>query len=108
MAFTFTLGSGLAGPISEAVDKRIVICFSIFGSGIALWLSGGLYLESEALTFVGLGLTGLFVAGTIIPMIPEIITSTEIYIEKNKKVSIEVDTENRVQSNNFDVNASVA
>ena len=91
MAFTFTLGSGLAGPISEAVDKRYVICLATFGSGIALWLAGGLWIDSEALTFVGLGLQGLFVAGVLIPMIPEIINSTESYMERNKKVDIVIE-----------------
>ena len=84
MACTFTIGSGLSGEISQKVDRRAVIGFAIFFTGIALWLAGGLRSESEATTWVGLGLNGLFVAGIFIPMIPEIIGSTEAQIASTR------------------------
>ena len=77
MAFTFTVGSGISGELAQKIDKRLIIGTSTFLTGIALWLAGGLKSMSEAASWVGLGLNGLFVAGVIIPMIPELIHSTE-------------------------------
>ena len=84
MAGTFTIGAGISGELAEKFDKRVIICCAMFFVGAALWLAGGLYLESEALTWIGLGLNGLFVAGIFIPMIPEIITSTEAWILEHR------------------------
>ena len=81
MALTYTIGSGISGEIAENFDKRILICVSMYSVGVALWLAGGLYLNSEALTWIGLGLNGLSVAGIFIPMIPELIHSTEAYMK---------------------------
>ena len=80
MAATFTIGSGIAGGIAEKGNKQVIICVSIFMTGISLYLASGLKIESEVLTWLGLGIMGLFVAGVIIPMIPLIICSTETYL----------------------------
>ena len=84
MAGTFTIGAGISGELAEKFDKRIIICGAMFFVGAALWLAGGLYLESEALTWIGLGLNGLFVAGIFIPMIPELINSTDAWILEHR------------------------
>ena len=87
MAGTFTVGSAISGILADKFDKRVIICSSLFLASVALWFAGGLYLDSEALTWTGLGLNGLFVAGIIIPVIPEVIGSTEAWVleEKLKK-----------------------
>jgi len=75
MAFTFIFGSGLSGPISEAIGKRATLAASSICVGVALWLAGGLRINSEVVTWVGLGLNGFFVAGPIILTIPEVLDS---------------------------------
>ena len=83
MALTYTIGSGISGEVAENFDKRILICIAMYSVGVALWLAGGLYLESSVLTWIGLGLNGFSVAGIFIPMIPELIHSTEAYMKAN-------------------------
>ena len=57
----------------------------MFFTGVALWLAGGFKQASVAATWVGLGLNGLFVSGIFIPMIPELMSTTEAYIDEKKK-----------------------
>ena len=90
MAGAFTIGAGIFGGLAETFNKRIIICVSMFLVGIGIWLSSGLKSESEALTWLGLGINGFFVAGIIIPIIPEIIGCTEEFIaekELNNRIS---------------------
>jgi len=77
MAFTFTFGSGLVGPIAESAGKRQVMAASNLLVGVAIWLVGGLSSESSVVTWIGLALNGLFVAGPIILPMPEICESVE-------------------------------
>ena len=42
MALTFTVGSGVFGALSSNFNKRVIICFAMFFTGVALWLAGGL------------------------------------------------------------------
>ena len=83
MALTYTIGSGVSGELGEKFDKRMIICFSMYSVAVALWFAGGLYLDSSVLTWIGLALNGFSVAGVFIPMIPELIHSTEAYIKAN-------------------------
>ena len=85
MALTFTVGSGLFGALSQNFNKRVIICLAMLFTGVALWLAGGLKQASVAATWVGLGLNGLFVSGIFIPMIPELMGTTEAYIDEKKK-----------------------
>ena len=84
MAGTFTIGSGLSGELAEKIDKRVIICGAMFAVGVALWLAGGLNINSETITWIGLGLNGFFVSGILIPMIPELIHSTEQWMKDHK------------------------
>ena len=77
MAATFTIGSGLVGPLSEAFGKRLTIAISSLCTGLALWLAGGLRINSEAVTWVGMALNGFFVAGPIILTMPEVLDSMQ-------------------------------
>lgn len=87
MAFTFTLGAGLIGDIAEKAGKRLVIIVCSVMIAVALWLVGGLSIESSILTWIGLGLNGLFVAGPIILPIPEIIESVELSIAQKSSAT---------------------
>ena len=61
----------------------------MFFTGVALWLAGGLKQASVAATWIGLGLNGLFVSGIFIPMIPELMGTTESYIDEKKSNIVE-------------------
>ena len=61
----------------------------MFFTGVALWLAGGLKQASVAATWIGLGLNGLFVSGIFIPMIPELMGTTEAYIDEKKSNIVE-------------------
>ena len=59
----------------------------MFFTGAALWCVGGFKHSNEVATWIGLGLNGLFVSGIIIPMIPELMGTTEAFI-KDKQTGI--------------------
>ena len=89
MAFTFTFGSGLAGPVSEKFGKRMTIAMCSIFVGLALWLAGGLHAESihdgsSVATWIGLALNGFFVAGPIILPMPEVYESMEQKMKKTR------------------------
>ena len=87
MAFTFTLSSCFAGPLSEKLGKRPIIIGCNVLISVALWLCGGLKAESSAMTWLGLALNGLFVAGPIILTMPEVMDSIELSLSlKNGSV----------------------
>lgn len=80
MALTFTVGSGLAGPVSECIGRRSLMCASMFLITVAMLLIGS---NSLPLTWTGLALNGFIVAGVFIPMVPEIMYSTELSLKNS-------------------------
>lgn len=79
MAFSFTIGSGLSGPLSECLGRRVVMGTAMAMIGIAMSL---LSLSNLGLTLTGLAVNGFFVAGVFIPMIPEIMYATELNMQR--------------------------
>ena len=88
----------------------------MFFTGVALWLAGGLKQSSVAATWIGLGLNGLFVSGIFIPMIPELMGTTEAFIDEKKKEQTQVEphlgtvdneTEEQTESNLADKSAAL-
>jgi len=84
LALTYTIGSGISGELAQRIDIRIIIGVALMFTGIALYLTSGLKSNNEAVTFVGLGLDGFFVACIFIPIVPEIIYAAEV--EEKKEV----------------------
>ena len=64
----------------------------MFFTGVALWLAGGFNQASVVATWIGLGLNGLFVSGIFIPMIPELMSTTEAFIDEKKKDEVSDET----------------
>ena len=72
---TSSVAAPLIGCIAGAIDSRKVILVSLFGISLAVYLSGGLPEDSLTITYIGLALQGICVAGIWVPMIPEIISA---------------------------------
>ena len=85
MALTFTIGAGLIGELAEKIGKRSVMIICSIMIALSLWFVGGLPGEYSLLTWIGLGLNGLFVAGPIVLPIPEIMESVELSITNQSK-----------------------
>jgi MFS family permease len=81
MALAFTVGSGLAGPISECIGRRVLMSVAAFLIVAAMLLIGS---SSLPLTWIGLALNGLAVSGIFIPIIPEIMFGTELNLKKTE------------------------
>ena len=77
MAFAFIPGAGLFGPLAEKSGRRVIIAISNIFIGVALWLTGGLRINSSVVTWIGIGLNGFFIAGPCILTMPEILESME-------------------------------
>ena len=83
MAGMFAFASPFMGCLAEAIDKRLLIGGGFVGITGSLYLTGGLSDNSATLTFVGLGLNGVFIAAIFAPVIPEVIgTMTREFEEK--------------------------
>ena len=77
----------------------------MFLTGVALWLTGGLRIDSGACTWTGIGLIGLFVAGPIVLPIPEILASMQGVIKM--RGSVLTDREKFVPSSNVSDNSLI-
>lgn len=95
IAFTFAFGAPVVGLICKFADRKRVIFFSFLILSVALLLVGPCQLlQTDKLwvTFVGLALMGIGVAGIFIPIIPELCASIqdeEDVIESLKQVGEE-------------------
>ena len=72
--------------------------------GVALWLAGGLRIDSGACTWTGLALNGFFVGGPLVLPIPEILESMQAVIKKQG--SVLTDRERFLSSANVSDNSS--
>ena len=68
-----SIGAPFIGCIAGAIDNRIVILVSLIIIAVSVLLSSGLGDNSIMLTYVGLSLLGIGVAGIWVPIMPEII-----------------------------------
>ena len=69
----FAISAPFVGMTAESIDARILIQTGFAGLTIGLALTGSLDTDSIALTYCGLVLTGIMIACTMVPLIPEII-----------------------------------
>ena len=73
MAGMFAFAAPFMGCLADAIDKRLIIGGGFIGITGSLYLTGGLSENSVLLTFIGLGLNGIFIAAIFAPIIPEVI-----------------------------------
>lgn len=81
MTGMFAFASPFMGCLAEAIDKRILILCGFIGLTGSVFLTGGLADKSEQLTFIGLGLNGIFVAAIFAPVIPEVVSTMQADFE---------------------------
>ena len=81
-AFSFTIGSSLAGGLSKFVGKPCVMGCAMLMQGVAMVLLG---LNSLPLTWTGLSMNGFFVSGVFILIIPEMMAATELSLKTRYK-----------------------
>ena len=75
---TSSIGAPFIGWIASHVDNRVVILVSLFSISAAVYLSTGIPgEESLIITYIGLGIQGVAVAGIWVPIIPEILQTAE-------------------------------
>ena len=70
---TSSLAAPVIGCVADKLDARLVILVNLFGISLAVYLSGGLPEDSLTITYAGLALQGICVAGIWVPIIPEVI-----------------------------------
>ena len=72
-----SVGAPIIGCIAGAVDNRLVILVSLAIIATSVYLSGGLWDNSKLITYIGLSLLGIGVAGIWVPIMPEIIKAQQ-------------------------------
>ena len=73
LAGAFAISAPFAGIMAESIDCRIIIQTGFVGLTVGLCLTGSLDTDSVSMTYVGLVVTGIMIACTMVPLIPEII-----------------------------------
>ena len=83
ISLTYAIGSIIYGKLSEDRSKRCLIFISFLFMSLSIYVSGGLeWLVGSGtpvllLTMIGLGGVGFFQAGTLVPVIPEVMEAVQ-------------------------------
>ena len=94
ISLTYSIGSIIFGKLSENRNKQLIIFISFLLFSVSIYVSGGFkwlagsYTSFLVYTMCGLGGVGFFQAGTLVPVIPEVMESVQDELnESNPAIS---------------------